>query len=150
MKKFLRHPVFPLVVFILACQVTGEFYPFSAFSMYSNPSSRPMRVYYLADGEGEPLPMTWHTGSSPARMTKKFNRHKGDLEDSKNPPPDEEIRARAGEEVLNFLRDLSLKRTKHRQLRDPITLVQLSITSQGGEIGEEHKIVARLEAVPEE
>ncbi len=149
-KKFLRHPVFPLVVFILACQVTGEFYPFSAFSMYSNPSSRPMRLYYLADAEGNALPMTTHTGSSPARMTKKFNRHKGDLEDSKKPPPDEEIRARAGNEVLIFLRELSLKRSKKRQLRDSITLVQLSITSKDGEVEEEHKIVARLEAMPEE
>ncbi|MEM0895618.1 MAG: hypothetical protein AAGJ79_01940 [Verrucomicrobiota bacterium] len=150
LKKFLRHPAFPLFLFIFASQATGEFYPFSPFSMYSNPTPRPMRLYYLADGEGNALPMTWHSGSSPARMTKTFNRHKGGMEDADSPLPDAEIRRIAGEVVLNQLRELSLKRTKHRQLRDEIQLIELSISAGRDGLQENHKPVAKLEALPEE
>ncbi|MEM9481786.1 MAG: hypothetical protein AAGA58_19220 [Verrucomicrobiota bacterium] len=150
MKKFVRHPVFPLFIFILASQATGEFYPFSPFSMYSNPTPRPMRLYYLADSEGNALPMTWHAGSSPARMTKTFNRHKGKMEDEDSPLPDAEIRRIAGEVVLNQLRELSLKRTKHRQLRDEIQLIELSISAGKGGLEENHKAVASLKAMATE
>lgn len=109
-----------------------------------------MRLYYLADANGDALPMTPHTGSSPARMTKKFSSHKGDLQDKANSPATDAIRAEAGREVLEFLRKLSLQRSKKRQLRDPIALVQLSITAEGGKIVEEHKIVARLDALKDD
>ena len=139
-----RHAIFPSLVFIVASMVTGEFYPFSPYSMFSNPDPRPLKYYYLTDGEAKPLPTLWHTGVSPASITKKFNKHRSDLEDGGMERPDSNIDA--GTEVLNWLRDLSMRR-KRRELVQPIRLVEVRIEKgEDGKLIENSSLMAELEA----
>lgn len=148
-KAFGRHPVIPLFAFCLLSMVTGEFYPFSPFSMYSNPSPVPLRFCYVADGEGEPLPILWHTGISPASLTKKYGHHRGEIAGAidrgeRSALSDEEIRAEAGREVLAWLREVSLGR-RRRELTDPLRLVEISVSAGDGRLRETERVVAELE-----
>ena len=120
-----RHAIFPALVFIIASKLIGEFYPISPYSMFSNPDPRPLKYYYLTDGDGKPLPTLWHTGVSPASITKKFNKHRSVLEDeqSMERPASNEV---AGAEVLNWLRDLSMQR-RRRELVQPLRLMEVRI-----------------------
>lgn len=146
---FVRHPIFPLVVFILASQALGEFYPFSPFSMYSNPTSRPLLYCYVTDGEGEPLPIQTHTGTSPASITKNFNRIRHKIADERD--GDEEtlgIRQEAGAEVLEYLRELSFERGKGRELTSSIQLMEVYIGfAEAGGLEENKTAIATLPAV---
>jgi hypothetical protein len=163
MKKFARwiwslrpHPVFPVLVFMLVSLIVKENFPFSHFAMYSNPTSRPLRFTYLADGEGEPLPILWHTGLSASRMTKKFNYHKGGLEkaarkegrDDDEPEVRAEIKAEAGAEVLRFMRDQSLTRNK-RELTGPLQLVEMKVSIEGDRLVETTELIAEIAAATE-
>jgi hypothetical protein len=144
------HPIVPIIAFCALSLVAGEFYPLSPFSMYSNPSPVPLRVCYLADGEGEPMPVLWHTGVSPASLTKKYGTHRGEItesiEDGQRPAiTDDEIRAEAGREVLRWLRSLSMKR-KNRGLTEPLQLVEIAVSTDGSGLQETSRVVAELEA----
>lgn len=146
-----RHPIFPVFVFIVVSMITGEFYPFSPFSMYSNPSPKPLRFCYLADEEGKALPVLWHTGVSPASMTKKYNTHRGELEEAmeKDPHPtlnDDAIRAESGKKVLNWVRTLSQKRP-NRELKQSIQLIEVAISAEESGLAETTRAVAELEAM---
>lgn len=143
-----RHPAMPLFVFCLVSMVTGEFYPFSPFSMYSNPSPVPLRFCYVADGEGEPLPILWHTGVSPASLTKKYGHHRGEIAEAiergdRAEISDDEIRAEAGREVLIWLRELSQSREK-RELNDPVQLVEIAVSADADGLRETSRVVAEL------
>ncbi len=147
-----RHPIFPVLVLIVASMVTGEFYPFSPFSMYSNPSPVPLRFCYVTDGEGEALPILWHTGVSPASLTKKYRTHRGEIQEAieageREAIEDMAIRREAGETVLRWLRKLSHKRPK-RELTGPIELVEVAIGAGKKGLEEEERVVADLEAEP--
>lgn len=135
---FRRHPIFPAIVFVLLSSAAGEFYPLSPYSMFSNPDPRPLEYCYLTDGTGTPLPTLWHTGQSPASITKKYNRHRSQWLD------ESDAEEKAGLEVLNWLRDLSLQR-RNRELTDPIRLVEVSIDSgPDGKLAETAEVVAEL------
>ena len=132
---FVRHPIFPLALFVLASQALGEFYPFSPFSMYSNPTSRPLLYCYVTNGDGEPLPIQTHTGTSPASLTKNFNRIRHQIaEDREGDETTLTIRQEAGAEVLEYLRDLSFERGKGRELTQSIQLMEVYIgfAKEGG------------------
>ena len=151
-RRFRRHPIFPVVVFILASMVTGEFYPFSPFSMYSNPSTVPLRFCYVTDGEGEPLPILYHTGVSPASLTKKYRTHRGEWKDEieagdREPMEDMAMRQKSGEIVLKWLRELSHKRP-NRELTGPIQLVEIAVGADKKGLVEEEQVVAELPAEP--
>jgi len=158
MKKFARwiwslrpHPIFPVLVFMLVSLIVRENFPFSHFAMYSNPSPRPLKFTYLADGEGEPVPILYHTGLSASRMTKKFNYHRGTLQDEAKKDgkdPDNAavlagIKSEAGAEVLQFMREQSLKRRK-RELTDPLQLVEMTVTIEGNQLVERTAVVAEI------
>ncbi|MBL9155338.1 MAG: hypothetical protein JNK37_22865 [Verrucomicrobiales bacterium] len=144
-----RHPVVPLLAFCLLSLVAGEFYPLSPFSMYSNPSPVPLRFCYVADGEGEPLPILWHTGVSPASLTKKYGHHRGEIAEAiergdRAPLEDDAIRAEAGREVLTWLREISRGRPR-RELTDPLQLVEIAVSAEAGGLRETSRVVAELE-----
>jgi hypothetical protein len=146
--RWWRHPVVPVLVFCLVSKLAGEFYPLSPFSMYSNPSPVPLRVCYVADGEGEPLPILWHTGVTPASLTKKYGHHRGRISEAikrgKRPAiSDEEIRAEAGQEVLEWVRELSMGRKK-RELTDPVQLVEIAVSADENGLKETSRVVAEL------
>ena len=143
-----RHPIFPIFLLILACMVTGEFYPFSPFSMYSNPSPVPLRFCYVTDGDGEALPILWHTGVSPASLTKKYRTHRGDIQEAiasgqRGSMDDMAIRKEAGETVLKWLRGLSYDRS-NRELTGPIELVEVAISAGREGLNEDPQVVAEL------
>ncbi len=153
--KLRRHPISIVLVFVLFSKIIGEFYPFSPFSMYSNPSSEPLRYYYVADGAGEPIPILWHSGQTPARLTKKHRAERGKIEerlensDGKEQLSDAEIRAEAGEIVLRYVIKLSHGRSEKRHLKPPLQLVEVAIhMDDDGELHETPVTVANLE--PEE
>lgn len=149
LRRWLRHPIAPIFGFCLVSLVAGEFYPLSPFSMYSNPSPVPLRICYLTDEEGKPMPVLWHTGVSPASLTKKYGTHRGEIaeaiEEGHRPPMnDVEIRAEAGREVLRWLRGLSMKR-KNRELTGSLQLVEIAVSADGEGLQETSRVVAELE-----
>lgn len=151
--KLRRHPIFIVLVFVLASKIIGEFYPLSPFSMYSNPSSVPLRYYYVADGDGEPIPILWHSGQTPARLTKKYRAERGQIEqaleksDGKEQLSDAEIRAEAGKIVLRYVIKLSHGRSKKRHLKPPLQLVEVAIhMDDDGKLHETPVTVAELKA----
>lgn len=138
----------PVLAFVLVSMVTGEFYPFSPFSMYSNPSPVPLRFCYVTDGEGQPLPLLWHTGVSPASLTKKYGTHRGEIEEAIQRGEiaaldDAGIRAEAGGIALRWLRELSHKRPK-RELTGAVRLVEVSVGTDESGLVETERVVAEL------
>ena len=145
-KRLRRHVIFPILVFVVASRLIGEFYPISPFSMYSNPTTRPLSYFYVADDQGKPLPIQTHTGVSPASITKKFGRHKGDLEDDvedgKRELTEDEIFDEAGTEILYYLRDLSFNR---KALPQGLQFVEVSISfAEEGGLLETPRVVAEI------
>ena len=153
-----RHPIFPILVFILASKLIGELYPISPFSMYSNPTSRPLRYCYVADGTGKAIPIHYHTSTSPSRITKmhRLNRfkieeeHEALMKQGKEEVPlsDAEIRRRAGIVVLNYLVDRSVRKNNKDKLLTgkDLQLVEVAISIKGGELSERPLVVAELSA----
>lgn len=149
-KRRLRHPMAPVAVFVAWSLAVGECYPLSNYSMYSRPTPRPLRVYYVVDGEGEPLPIQWHTGQSPAAITKTFRHYESGIEREiargrREEVAVETIKAEAGERVLAWLRELSVARgagLPERTLDGAIQLVEITISAPGRRLREEHLTVA--------
>ena len=153
-----RHPIFPVLVFILASKVIGEFYPISPFSMYSNPTSRPLRYCYVADGSGKAIPIHFHTSISPSRITKMQRHNRTEVEEAHDlamkkgeadtPLTDAEIRRQAGLIVLNYLVDASVKKKKEEKLLTgkDLQLVEVAISIEGGQLIETPVVVAELPA----
>lgn len=153
-----RHPVFPILVFILASKLIGEFYPISPFSMYSNPTSRPLRYCYVADGSGKAIPIHFHTSISPSRITKMQRHNRTEVEEAHElamkrgevdtPLTDAEIRRQAGLIVLNYLVERSVKKKKEEKLLTgkDLQLVEVAISIEGGQLIESPVVVAELPA----
>lgn len=156
-----HHPIFAVLVFVLFSKLIGEFYPISPFSMYSNPSTEPLIFCYVADGEGKALPILWHSGQTPARLTKKQRAERSVLEqeiekrtgrgkDELTEEEDRAIRAQAGREVLEYVIDLSQKRSQKRHLKPPLQLVEVAIgLDDDGLLTETPRVVAELTTADE-
>ncbi len=163
-----RHFIFPVLLFIVLSLVIGEFYPFSPFSMYSNPSPEPLRYCYLADGEGQPLPVFFHTGYRPARITKQYKSFRTEIAEKEerrqtaSPDyqpryvlPDGEdkladtmaVREASGLKVLKFLRERSYQKADYRHLTGGLQLVEVAISAQDNRLVEGARVVATLPAV---
>ena len=98
------------------------------------------------------MPVLWHTGVSPASLTKKYGTHRGEIAEAiergeRPATTDEEIRAEAGRQVLAWLRDLSMKR-RNRELREPLQLIEISVSTDGQGLHETSRVVAELEGAP--
>ena len=153
-----RHPIFVVLVFVLVSKIVGEFYPISPYSMYSNPSTVPLIYCYVADGDGKALPVLWHSGQTPARLTKKQRAERSVLEqeiekqtgrdkDEFTEQQDRAIRAEAGRAVLNYVIELSEKRSEKRHLEPPLQLVEVAIgLGDEGQLTETPRVVAELKA----
>lgn len=119
--------------------------------MYSNPSAEPLRYVYVADGEGTPLPILWHCGQTPARLTKKHRAERSEIEKRLEDAPDSEklddagIRAEAGRKVLAYCIKLSKNRSEKRHLAPPLQLVEVAIhLGDDGKLHEDPVVVAEL------
>ena len=69
-RRLTQLAVFPLLVYLVLTQLIRENYPFSHYPMYSRPNSKALGIQFLADGDGKPLPVVWHTGVSPSKVAK--------------------------------------------------------------------------------
>ncbi|WP_050031249.1 hypothetical protein [Verrucomicrobium sp. BvORR034] len=152
-KRLRRHPVFPLLVFVVLAQIVRDNYPFSHYPMYCNPTSRPLPFQYLADRNQQPLPVVWHTGVTPSRVGKKFGYHKSQLieedikqakKENRDPRPESDFKPEAGHDVLVFLRKQSLLRKPHRHLPEDVLLMEVTLSFADDGFHENHKVVGRL------
>lgn len=72
--------VAPLFAAMAVCYAAGEFYPFSAFPMYSKFDDRTYLVY-LRDAEGKPLPTIPVMGMPSSAMKKRYGAELKELKD---------------------------------------------------------------------
>lgn len=142
-----RHPILPLLAFILISVASPEFYPLSPFSMYSNPSPVPMRVVYVRDGEGRPLPIQALSGQSPAALTKSYKNKRERIYDGRaggepelGSADDLRIRREVGEEILRFVRRRAEER--RRELPPGLQLVEIIIGADSQGLTETRQVVA--------
>ncbi len=126
-----RHPVVPLLVLLLLTQILRDEYPFSHYPMYSNPTSRPLKWQYLADGDGKPLAHVYHTGISPSQVGKMHGTRKQRF------ATEEE----AALDVLKYLRAMNAKRPR-RPLPEKIVLIETKIGFGDGHFIETNRVLA--------
>ena len=153
-RRLMRHPIFPLLLLLPLTQALRDYcYPFSHYPMYSNPTPRPLRFQYLADGDQKPLESVKLTGVIPSHIGKKFGYHKKKLIESEDkraarehrePRTEEELKPEAGREVLLFLKEQSLLRSKKNQLPDHIKLMEITLTFEDDRFDEKHTVVGEL------
>lgn len=130
-KRLIRSAVFPLLVYVALTQVFRENYPFSHYPMYSKPNSESLCMQFLADGDGKPLPVAWHTGVTPSKVAKLHaNRMRNHRDETA-----------ASLDVLNFLREQNADR-RGRELPQSITLVETTLAYSGGGIVESNRVLA--------
>jgi hypothetical protein len=142
-------------------QAARDEYPFSHYPMYSQPSTRPLLFPYVADAQGQPLPISSHTGITPSQVGKKFGRtHVIMLEEAeertgrdmddleKDPQANAEIKRAAAEVTLKFLRAQSLKRKAERHLKGELQLIEVALSFGDGAFRETKETIATLPAIP--
>lgn len=127
----------------------NENYPFSKYSMYSNPSSRPLRYHYLVDAAGDPIPTKFHTRLTPSKITKTLRQTKGQVREEMGISKDEaeadvlsRIELLAAEKVVARLWRESQKLSKKRHLPEGFGLVEVTISYRDKRFIEEEKPLA--------
>ncbi len=158
-RAFWRHPLTPLLVLGLALQLVREEYPFTHYPMYSRPAAEPNGYYYITDAGGDPLPVTWHTGMTPSRVGKQFltirldfiraeERRSGTSGRDFSKAVIAEFDERAGIEVLHYLREMSLQRSRNpeRHLTGGLQLVEGRLRRGRQGLEETERVIATLEA----
>jgi len=146
MKIFVRHPIFPIIVLIFSVQLIGEHYPFSPFSMFSNPSTKPHHLFYLADNEGDPLPLTFHTGMSAARLTKMFKSYREKISEGESEKyTEQEVEKMAGEKLIKYLTKIADSRGEKRRLPLSLQLMELEISFDKQGLREDHRTVMKFD-----
>ena len=130
-KRLTRWAVFPLLVYLALTQAFRENYPFSHYPMYSKPNSDSLSIQFLADGDGKPLRVAWHTGVTPSKVAKLHaNRMKKHRDDQA-----------AALDVLSFLRQQNADR-RGRELPQSISLVEMTLAYKEGGIVESKRVLA--------
>ena len=126
-----------------------ENYPFSKYSMYSNPSSRPLRYHYLVDADGEALPIKFHTRLTPSKITKTLRRTKtqireelGVSKDTEDQSTIQQVESVASRRVIERLWRESQKLSKKRHLPQGFGLVEVTISYRDKRFLEEARTLA--------
>ncbi len=137
LRTTVRHPVFPLLPFVVFLAIVKENYPFTNYPMYSNPGPGPISYYYLADSTGTPIPVSSHCGITSPRMKRLYERKVAQLRRSRPDLRAEEVHRIVLDEVFPFLRGSANRR--HRPLPDePMRLYKGEIYHlDDGEFSEE-------------
>ncbi|MEI6535510.1 MAG: hypothetical protein WCN98_09240 [Verrucomicrobiaceae bacterium] len=130
-KRMIFHPVFPLIIYVLLTQLVRDEYPFSHYPMYSKPNSESVGIQFLADGNGRPLPIMFHTGLSSSQVSKLMgNREKKFA-----------THEEAGRDVLKYIRSVNAGR-RGRELPSRIQLVETTIGFKDGVLVESRQVIA--------
>ena len=103
----------PLVIFIVVSLILKENYPISDYPMYSGIAKR-THYFYLADGEGNPIPTRENFGKSASAIKKMHGAHLNDIADERGTQAyelgwDEQVEA--GKNLLQQLRERGEKRS---------------------------------------
>ena len=130
-RRVIKHALFPFVLYLVLTQVIRDNYPFFHYPMYSNPSSEPVRFQFLADEDGQPLPVMWLTGMSPSQLCKILRHRKGKF------TTEEE----AALNLLSFVREQNAPRKK-RKLPESIQLMETTLSFPAGSLVETHRSLA--------
>ncbi len=130
-KRLTQCAVFPLLVYLALTQAFRENYPFSHYPMYSKPNSEALCIQFLADGDGKPLPVAWHTGVTPSKVAKLHANRMKKFHDDKA----------AAVDVLSFLREQNAGR-RGRELPQRIELIETTLAFKDDGIVESSRMLA--------
>jgi hypothetical protein len=153
--KWLKHPLMPMLLFVIISQVTGESYPFSRYAMYSNPSPEPLRFQFLADSSGTPVPTREVLGLSSTSLMKMISGVEGKMErdelkeakaQGRPVRSERELRVIAAENVLDYARDHAAgkkaKKGKRRTLPDHLMMMENTVSVENGRLLEKIEMLA--------
>jgi hypothetical protein len=156
-QRLQRHAIFPILLYLpLSQALRDNFYPVSHFPMYSNPTSKPLKIHSLTDEEGKLLAVLTHSGVTPSHMSKMYGgflkekinqERKLAAKEGRSVKPEEDFFQAAAVEVLTVLRKQSLKRPAARQLRQSIQLRESQVSVGAGAFEEKMEVLGSLPAM---
>lgn len=135
--------MWPLLAYVLLAQLgRDKAYPLSHYPMYKAPPVEGLKFHFVADADGNPLPIARHTGVTPSQVGKQFSRLKTNLIQAEekrsrrrlsDENPSAEVRAllarfkqEAGSQTLAFLQRQS-EQPGRAPLPRQIQLVEVSL-----------------------
>ncbi len=132
-----------LAAFCAASLLIKENYPFSNYPMYSDPDSS-AQVYYLADAEGQPLPMyelTFVTSPNLGKILRKRQQERAkQLKISFKKLPGEEGRA-IGKGLVSYLRDQSKYLGTETQMPPVVKIMCTTLEFENGRVIERPEVI---------
>ena len=149
-----RHPLIPVMIFVVLSQIAGECYPLSRYAMYSNPSAEPLSFQFLADADGVPVPTREVLGVSSTSLMKMISGIEGKIEDAERKEAyqqgrkvrsEEELRAVAANHVLDYVRDHAAgrkKKTNRRTLPAHIKMMENTVSVESDRLVERTRVLA--------
>lgn len=154
-KKWIGHPLMPMLLFVILSQVTGECYPFSRYAMYSNPCAEPMKFQFVADASGIPVPTREVLGLSSTSLMKMISGVEGKMEreelkqakaQGREVKTETQLRAVAAENVLDYVRDHAAgrkpKKSSRRTLPAHIKMMENTVSVENGRLVERIEVLA--------
>jgi hypothetical protein len=135
-------PLTTLVVFVIACLIAKENFPFSNFPMYSRPGAE-RGIFLITDGDGQPIPVGSLTGVTASQVGKAYRRKSKELGRPTNPLSGQSRAERdrmVGTEIFQMLREQSAKRGK--ELPERLQLHLMEIRFEEGEVKEKKRVLA--------
>jgi len=136
--RLLLGPILALPLFVGLTQSLEEWYPFSHFPMYKDPS--PTEFYlFVADGEGAPLPVAHLAGVSAAKVKKRWKARLTEIGADWKDEPGSDFE-RTGRELLASLRKLAEARS--RPFPETVQLIRANISYLDDEFREDLYVVA--------
>jgi hypothetical protein len=140
-RLLLRTPLTALAVFVVACLIAKENFPFSNFPMYSRPGAE--RGYFVVtDGKGDPIPIGTLTGITASQVGKAYRKKSKELALQ---TPQAACQSRAdrdravGMEIFQLLRQQASKRGK--DIAEKLQLQFMEIRFADGQIKESKRVL---------
>lgn len=145
-------PILVLPIFISVTQSIEEWYPFSHFPMYRDPSPRSFYLY-ITDENNDPLPVAYMSGVRTAALKKRWKRRVKDAGNSylnweADAKKRDSVFEEVGIELLETLRKLSIDRK--RPFPDNVKLMRADISFENDQFVEEVFQVAQEPEAKEE
>jgi hypothetical protein len=155
-RRLRRHALFPILLYLPLSQAVRDDYPISHFPMYSNPTSKPLKIHSLTDAAGNLIPIIPNSGVTPSHMSKMFGGYMKDLiqqeersaKKEKRSPRDElDFELPAAISTLEVLRKQSLKRASKCHLTQALQLRETQVSCGHSGFTETEKVLATLPAM---
>lgn len=145
------NPIWILPALVYLCAKVEEFYPITHWPMYSNPSMGPSWYCYLADGDGEALPVRVLCGETAPKLKKRMRSYTTDLlgqEQWEQYGKREDLPAEAweicAERVLTEMVERSHEEGNLAELPPQLQLMRVDIHQQEYGFREEAKSLGRV------